>query len=67
MNNEMQNINTITAELLGDIDEIERLSNKLHLQLGHDFCRGMRCGIKALQSKFIDDMDDGKLNYDHRT
>lgn len=67
MSDKVQNINTLTHELLTDIDEVERLSNKLQLQLGHDFCRGLRAGVKALQCKFLDEMDDGKLNYVHRT
>lgn len=67
MSDKVQNINTLAAQLLEDIDEMERLSNTLQLQLGRDFCRGLRAGVKALQCKFLDEMDDGKLNYVHRT
>lgn len=63
MSEPIYNINTVALDVLKDFDELIAASRKVSLPLESDFVLGFEKGVRAVQDRFLREMDAGKLNY----
>ncbi len=60
---EVKNINTLALDVNRDFERYIDTNIALGMHVQPDFRNGFHAGVKALQERFLKDMENGKLDY----